>query len=108
MGLLFAQFQISLTSIKYLISSEAVLSAVEFQFKLKQRNRLSKRRDKIPVRVGIHLGKVTARASDLFGNDVNIASRIEGVSPIEGIAISSDIIDAIDVKDKFHYRKRKG
>ena len=83
----------------------AVHSAVEFQFKLKQRNRLSKRRDKIPVRVGIHLGKVTAKASDLFGNDVNIASRIEGVSPIEGIAISSDIIDAIDVKDKFYYRK---
>ena len=36
----------------------AVLSAVELQFKLKQRNRLAKRRDKIPLRVGIHLGKV--------------------------------------------------
>ena len=83
----------------------AVLSAVDFQYKLKERNRLAKKRDKIPIRVGIHLGRVIEKGDDLFGNDVNITSRIEGAAPIEGIAMSSDIIDAIEVKDKFHYRK---
>ena len=57
----------------------AVLSAVEFQFKLKQRNRLAKKRDKIPLRVGIHQGKVTAKGDDLFGNDVDVSTVGSGI-----------------------------
>ena len=83
----------------------AALSAVEFQFKLKQRNRLAKRRDRIPLRVGIHLGKVTAKGDDLFGNDVNIASRIDGVAPLEGIAVSSEVIDALQPPGDLFSRK---
>jgi len=84
---------------------KAVYSAVEFQYKLKERNRLTKRRDRIPLRVGIHLGSVIEKGDDLFGNDVNITSRIEGAAPIEGIAVSSDVVEAIEMKDNLYYRK---
>ena len=39
--------------------------------------------------VGIHFGEIIAINNDIYGDDVNIASRLENLSPEGGICISS-------------------
>lgn len=40
-------------------------------------------------RMGIHMGDVMADEDEVFGDDVNIAVRLESVAPLGGIAVSS-------------------
>jgi adenylate cyclase len=64
--------------------------------------------DNIPdlkLRIGIHLGEVIFEDNDVFGDGVNIASRIQAVAPIGGIWISESIYKNVsnkrDIKTKF-------
>ena len=70
---------------------DAVNSAIHFQNKFKDRNALCRKDDYIVVRAGIHKGEVNEQDDDLFGNAVNIGSRIEGTAPPGGIAISDNV-----------------
>jgi class 3 adenylate cyclase len=57
------------------------------------------------LRIGIHQGDIFIKDGDVFGDDVNIASRVESYSPIGGIAISNkvsqDISGVSDIKTSF-------
>src|SRR5947207_5875731 len=55
----------------------AVQCAVEVQQVLAERNRTQPMERQVQVRIGIHLGDVVRRESDVFGDGVNIAARIE-------------------------------
>ena len=76
--------------------TDAVDASIIFQNKFKERNSLSRREDHIQIRVGLHKGEVVVKDNDLFGNAVNIGSRIESIAPPGGIAISSEIQNSID------------
>jgi len=45
----------------------------------------------LSLRIGIHIGDVVFKGDDVFGDGVNIASRIQGIAPIDGILISESV-----------------
>jgi len=87
-------------------SLEAVRCSIEIQETLKEIEDLH-------IRIGIHQGDIFIKDGDVFGDDVNIASRVEGFAPIGGISISDkvhkDISGVSDIKTSFlGHRKLKG
>jgi len=67
---------------------DAVACAVQIQERI--RNAMKAR-----VRMGIHLGDVTVDDRDLFGDGVNIASRIQSIADPGGIYVSESIRNAV-------------
>jgi len=53
------------------------------------------RKEDIKIRIGIHLGDVVHRAGDVFGDGVNIASRIEAICEPGEIYISEDMYNQV-------------
>jgi adenylate cyclase len=68
----------------------AVTCALEIQDRLRDRNQRPNVRP-ILVRIGIHVGDVEQREEDIFGDAVNVASRIEAEAPSGGVCISGEV-----------------
>jgi adenylate cyclase len=79
---------------------EATLCAVELQTALHGYNALVTDERRIKLRVGIHLGDVAHQQDDVFGDAVNIASRIEPLADHEGVCISQQVFDQVQNKLK--------
>lgn len=56
----------------------AVLSAIEIQKRNKRRNSTLPQNERVEIRVGINTGEVTEIENDIYGEAVNVASRVEG------------------------------
>jgi predicted ATPase/class 3 adenylate cyclase len=72
----------------------ATLCAVEIQKVLYERN-VSNPSSKIQLRIGIHIGDVVYRGADVFGDAVNIASRIEPLASPGSVCISQQVYDQV-------------
>src|SRR5213595_2680104 len=70
---------------------EAAQCAIELQRTLAKRNHDVAVDRRIDVRIGIHIGDVVHRGGDVYGDGVNIASRIEPLAGAGGICISMDV-----------------
>jgi adenylate cyclase len=70
---------------------EAAQCAIEIQRTLAHRNTDVPAEKQIQVRIGIHIGDVVHREGDVYGDGVNIASRIEPLAGPSGICISMDV-----------------
>jgi class 3 adenylate cyclase len=70
---------------------EAAQCAIEIQRTLAKRNHDVSAERRIEVRIGIHIGDVMHRDGDVFGDGVNIASRIEQLAAAGGICVSMDV-----------------
>ena len=70
---------------------EAAQCALEIQRTLAKRNTDVSSDHRIELRIGIHVGDVVHREGDVYGDGVNIASRIQPVAGIGGICISVDV-----------------
>lgn len=73
----------------------AVACAVAVQKTMIARNVDISTERKFELRIGIHLGDVIAEGSDVYGDGVNIAARIEGLAPVGGVAVSAMVHDNI-------------
>src|ERR1700757_3682885 len=70
---------------------EAAQCAIEIQRTLAKRNADAPAARQIQVRIGIHIGDVVHRGGDVYGDGVNIASRIEQLAGAGGICVSMDV-----------------
>ena len=80
---------------QFIDACDAAICSMEIQNQLLKRNKLNHGKDQFEIRIGLHKGDVVVKDDDLFGNDVNLGSRIEGIAPHGGIAISEVFFDEI-------------
>ena len=73
---------------------KATQCAVAIQRRLYERNGRSGVTP-IHLRIGIHLGDVEQQGSDIFGDAVNIASRIEPVAESGGVCLSGAVHEQV-------------
>ncbi len=76
----------------------AVKAAIDAQKRFWTFNKGKSDFDKIEIRIGIHLGDVMVTEGDMFGDGVNIASRIEAITEPNRICISADVYNQIKKK----------
>lgn len=76
----------------------AVQSAVAIQRQLAERNRKLEPDRKMWFRIGINLGDVIVERDDIFGDDVNIAARLQSMAEPGGILISGTVFDQVKNK----------
>src|SRR5438552_2908281 len=70
---------------------EAAQCAIEIQRTLAKRDADAPAERQIQVRIGVHIGDVVHRGGDVYGDGVNIASRIEALAVAGGICVSMDV-----------------
>ncbi len=84
---------------------DAVNGAIKFQDELKKTNTGIAQDRRMEFRIGINLGDVIEEEERIYGDGVNIAARVEGLSAAGGISISGTVYEHI--KDKlslgYHY-----
>jgi len=77
---------------------DAVNCAVEVQRELAERNEELSADRKMEFRIGVNSGDVVQEGDRIYGDGVNIASRIEGLAEGGGICISGTVYDSIEGK----------
>ena len=70
---------------------EAAQCAIEIQRCLSKRNHDVTAERWVELKIGIHIGDVVHRDGDVYGDGVNIASRIEALAGAGGICVSLDV-----------------
>ncbi|MFN2457832.1 MAG: adenylate/guanylate cyclase domain-containing protein, partial [Chitinophagaceae bacterium] len=78
--------------------SDAVHAAKEIQEHCRESGEYS-------LRIGIHLGEIVFEGEDVFGDAVNVASRIQSIAPVGGIYVSetvhNDVFNKADIQTQF-------
>ena len=93
-----------------LLSFDSSLDAVQCSIEIQK---TLKNIIEFQIRIGVHQGDIFIKDGDVYGDDVNIASRIESFAPIGGITLSDkvkkDIQSVSKIKTDFiGHRKLKG
>jgi adenylate cyclase len=74
---------------------EAVRAATQFQTQIHELSSSDAEDGRLVFRVGINIGDVIVEPHDIFGDDVNIAARLESIAEPGGICISSSVYDRV-------------
>ncbi|MBT8180021.1 MAG: tetratricopeptide repeat protein [Eudoraea sp.] len=82
--------------ISFDLGSDAVRYAIEIQIASKEQN--------IPLRIGIHEGELVFEDSDVFGDGVNIASRLQEAADVGSILITEPVYRDVKNKADIHTR----
>ena len=80
---------------------EAVLCAIEIQSALDEQNSVAPENETIEVRIGIHVGDVVHRDGDVFGDAVNLASRIMEIAEAGGVCVSEQVYAQVGRKIQY-------
>ena len=77
-------------------SNDAIECAISMQKDFQSPN-------KVPVRIGIHVGSVIVEKEGIIGDAVNIASRIESYANVGGILISDSVQDQVKNQSQYEF-----
>jgi adenylate cyclase len=91
--------------VEFTSALEAAQCAIEIQRALAHRDADEPAERQIQVRIGIHIGDVIHRGDDVYGDGVNIASRIEPLANPGGICLSMDVERQIRNAVETHFEK---
>ena len=83
---------------KFSSAVDAVRCGKDIQKEISIYNKEINENENILLRIGIHLGDVVLTENDIFGDGVNIASRLEPLADPGGICISQTVYDQIKNK----------
>ncbi len=81
--------------IEFASALEGARCAIAVQKCLRDHNRSHSPESQMQVRIGLHVGEVVERETDVFGDGVNIASRLEPLAEPGGICVSQQAYDQI-------------
>jgi predicted ATPase len=70
---------------------QAVRAAWQIQGRMAAKNLRRPEAEQMSLRIGVHQGDVVAIGADLFGDGVNVASRLEPRAPVGGICVSDRV-----------------
>ncbi len=80
-------------------TEDAVKAAIAIQRGIQDYNRSKEDRLQVHLRIGINSGRAIVEEDDISGDVVNVASRVESLAPIDGIAVSKSVYDEIRQAD---------
>jgi adenylate cyclase len=83
---------------------DAVRCAVAFQEGMSKRNASAPESRRVTFRIGVNLGDVIIQDDDIFGDGVNIASRLESLAEPGGICISDAVHQSVRSKIDLPFR----
>ena len=82
---------------------EAVICASEFQNTIKERNNSVPEEEQLEFRVGINMGDVAIEGDNLYGEGVNVASRLEALAQPGGVCLSKNVHEIVNKKTNFQF-----
>jgi TolB-like protein/class 3 adenylate cyclase/Flp pilus assembly protein TadD len=85
---------------------EAANCAIEIQTALLRRNVSVEEKRQVRIRIGLHIGDVVQIGTNLHGDGVNIAARLEPLATPEGICLSEDFARAVQNKLEYPVVKK--
>ena len=83
---------------------EALKCANEIQLSLRELNSARAADEKIVLRIGIHLGDVIHSSNDVYGDAVNVASRIQPLAEPGGVCVTQQVYDNVRNKPEFKFQ----
>ena len=82
---------------------EALRCAIQIQQRVQDCNRDLPERSRMQFRIGVNLGDVIVTGSDLLGDGVNVAARLEKLAEPGSICISRSVFDQVEGKLDCHF-----
>jgi TolB-like protein/class 3 adenylate cyclase/Tfp pilus assembly protein PilF len=89
--------------IEFASAVDAVACAVETHKRFAAANQSLPEERRIVLRIGINLGDIIVEGSDIYGDGVNIAARLEALAEPGGICLSGKVYDEIRSKGDYAF-----
>jgi len=89
--------------VEFASAVDAVNGAVQLQRRMAQANAGLPEERRIVLRIGINIGDVIGEGSDIYGEGVNVAARLEALAQGGGLCISAKVHEEIIGKVEFSF-----
>jgi class 3 adenylate cyclase len=83
--------------------TDAVHCAIAIQQEIHQANKTQPTRKRMLFRMGVNSGDVMVKEGDLYGNDVNVAARLEALADPGGICVTRAVRDQLRDRVEFEF-----
>jgi class 3 adenylate cyclase/pimeloyl-ACP methyl ester carboxylesterase len=89
--------------VEFASAQDAVRCAIDIQTAMVEREHASAMDSRIIYRIGINLGDIVFDEGDVFGDGVNVAARLQGLSEPGGVCVSDIVHQAVGdrIRDPF-------